>query len=75
MTSFKMATKERVGKTELCFVLPILDRILQKKKKYFIHFRCHGFRICIDNKHKATVNVSKDHNISILSRFSYALKH
>ena len=29
MTSFKMAAKETVGKSKLCIVLPILDRISQ----------------------------------------------
>ena len=49
-------------KSKLCIVLPIPDRISQFFF-YFIHFRGHWFRICKENYQKATVNLSKDHNI------------
>ena len=72
MTSLKMAAKETIGKYKLCIALAIPDRTSQSFF-YFTHFRGHRFQICKENKQKATVNLSKDHNIYFFHRFSNAL--
>ena len=69
MTSFKMAAKETVGKSELCIVLPILDRVSQS----FFYFIAYILDV-IDSEYakkitKDSVNLSKNHNIYFFIAF------
>ena len=64
MTSFIMAAKETVGKSKLCIVLPILDRITQSFFILYILEVTDSEYAKKINK-KKTVILSKDHNIFI----------